>query len=114
MHRTTVIALLFGLAVGLAAAAPIAARGQRQLRAAQKLLDKLRLVDGPGSGLDADTVQGMTPAELRPAFTPPTAAETLAALRTVDGAGSGLDADTVQGRAPDQLAGAVDSRVGAL
>jgi len=31
---------------------------------AQEILDKLKTVDGAGSGLDADTLQGMTPADL--------------------------------------------------
>jgi hypothetical protein len=31
---------------------------------ARQMLQKLRLIDGAGSGLDADTVQGMTPAQL--------------------------------------------------
>lgn len=61
--------------------------------AAADMLTQLKTVDGAGSGLDADTLQGKTPAELIPA-----AADILTQLKTVDGAGSGLDADTVDGK----------------
>jgi hypothetical protein len=41
-------------------AAPAAAQSPRALRKAQKLLERLELVDGAGSGLDADLLQGQT------------------------------------------------------
>jgi hypothetical protein len=42
----------------------VTAQGMKQLKQARKVLEKLKLVDGRGSGLDADTVQGMTPTQL--------------------------------------------------
>ena len=42
----------------LALAAPALAGGRK---AAEKLLHQIEQVDGAGSGLDADTVRGMTP-----------------------------------------------------
>jgi len=92
---------------------------------AQEILDALKTVDGAGSGLDADLLDGsqhrglggaehalVTPAD--PGFmaaldkakldgiesgatADQTAAEILAAIKTVDGPGSGLDADTLDG-----------------
>jgi hypothetical protein len=54
-----------GVLVGMALAVPVASQSPKQLKKAEKLLAKLKLVDGAGSGLDADTLQGMTPADLR-------------------------------------------------
>ena len=48
-----------GLVVGFVLVGPLGAQGQKQLKQARKLLDKLKLVDGDGSGLDADRLQGM-------------------------------------------------------
>lgn len=67
-RRSSVIAL--GFVVGLAVTSPIAAESQRQIRQAQKVLAKIKLVDGAGSGLDADSVQGITPAQLQASLTP--------------------------------------------
>jgi hypothetical protein len=53
-----------GAALGMAVAVPIAAQSRRQLKQAQKLLSQLELVDGVGSGLDADSLQGLTPAQV--------------------------------------------------
>jgi len=56
-----IAAVALGVAVGVGAALPIAAQSQKQLKQARKLLEKLKLVDGAGSGLDADTLRGMAP-----------------------------------------------------
>ncbi len=92
--------LVLGVLIGMTVAVPIAAQSPKQIKKAQKLLDKILLVDGAGSGLDADTVHGMTPGEVAASVTPPTPEETLSALQGVDGTGSGLDADTVRGMTP--------------
>jgi hypothetical protein len=97
--------VMAGLILGLAVAVPIAAQSQKQIKKARKVLEQVKLVDGPGSGLDADTVQGMTPGQVAAGVTPPTPQDTLTALQQVDGAGSGLDADTLRGLAPQQLMG---------
>lgn len=91
--------MALGLLIGMASAIPIAAQSQKQIKQATKLLGKIKLVDGAGSGLDADTLQGLTPAQIEPS---PQSA--LAAIKQVDGAGSGIDADTLQGFTPAQLA----------
>ena len=57
------------------------------------LLERIRTVDGEGSGLDADTLDGIHKQDLY--LTPE---QLLAAMVTVDGAGSGLDADRLDGR----------------
>ena len=99
--------LVLGVLIGMTVAVPIAAQSPKQIKKAQKLLDKILLVDGAGSGLDADTVHGMTPGEVAASVTPPTPEETLSALQGVDGTGSGLDADTVRGMTPDEIAASV-------
>ena len=48
-----------GTVIGMAMAVPIAGQTTRQLRRAAKLLEKIKLVDGAGSGLDADTLDGV-------------------------------------------------------
>src|SRR3989442_711205 len=96
---TLALAVAFGMI-----AYPIAAQGQKQIKQAKKLLEKIKLVDGTGSGLDADTVQGITPTQVKASITPPTPRETLIAVKAVDGVGSGLDADTLRGLAPAQVA----------
>ena len=60
------------------------------------ILGKLLTVDGEGSDLDADTVDGLHAVVFQLAAEY-TAADVLAKLITVDGAGSDLDADTVDG-----------------
>lgn len=98
---------------------------------AQEILDALKTVDGAGSGLDADLLDGsqhrglggaehalVTPADHgfmaaldklkldgveAGATADQTAAEILAAVKTVDGPGSGLDADTVDGKHANEL-----------
>ena len=70
------------------------------------VLDKVKAVDGAGSGLDADTLDGLQASELAKvsdlnAYVKTsgyTAADVLSKLKTVDGAGSGLDADTLDGQ----------------
>ncbi len=64
----------------------------------QQVRDKLRQVDGAGSGVDADLLDGRQAS----AFVR-TAADVLDRLRTVDGAGSGLDADRLDGLDSDDL-----------
>jgi hypothetical protein len=61
---------------------------------AADVLAKIKTVDGPGSGLDADTVDGVDSGALGGT---PSAADILTALLTVDGSGSGLDADKLDG-----------------
>lgn len=61
------------------------------------ILAKIITVDGPGSGLDADTLDGHDTAYFLPAGTY-TAADILAKIKTVDGTGSGLDADLLDGQ----------------
>lgn len=64
---------------------------------AEDILEKLLTVDGAGSGLDADKLNGAPAADylLAAAYT---AADILAKLLTVDGAGSNLDADLLDGQ----------------
>lgn len=64
---------------------------------AADVLAKLLTVDGSGSGLDADLLDGNSSAFYSPASVSGTAAAILASLLTVDGAGSGLDADLLDG-----------------
>ena len=63
---------------------------------AADVLAKLKTVDGAGSGLDADLLDGKQSGHFLAASSY-TAADVLAKLKTVDGAGSGLDADRVDG-----------------
>lgn len=63
---------------------------------AADVLAKLLTVDGAGSGLDADLLDGQSSAAFLSAASY-TAADVLAKLLTVDGAGSGLDADLLDG-----------------
>jgi hypothetical protein len=100
-------------------------------RTAQEILDALKTVDGDGSGLDADLLDGsqhrglggdehaivipsahgfMSAADKAKidgieagATGDPTAAEVFAALKTVDGPASGLDADLVDGKHWNEL-----------
>lgn len=72
MAAKRLLALLTLLA--LAGAVPVTAASRK---AALKLLHQLEQVDGAGSGLDADTVRGMTPDQLRASVTPSTDAATL-------------------------------------
>lgn len=63
---------------------------------AADVLAKLLTVDGTGSALDADLLDGQEGAYYLPSGSY-TAADVLAKLVTVDGAGSGLDADMLDG-----------------
>jgi hypothetical protein len=107
----------------LAAGAAVANIGYTPLNAASytaaDVLAKLLTVDGAGSGLDADTLDGLSSAAFAAAVhghaisdvsglsaalaakldaTAYTAADVLAKLLTVDGAGSGIDADLLDGQ----------------
>jgi hypothetical protein len=62
---------------------------------AADVLTKIKTVDGAGSGLDADLIDGLDSTALGGGS--PSAAAVLAALLTVDGSGSGLDADMLDG-----------------
>ena len=65
-----------------------------------EILEAMLGVDGAGSGLDADTLDGKQASDFALAGSVPgeeTAASILTKLKTVDGAGSGLDADTLDG-----------------
>lgn len=64
---------------------------------AADILTKIKTVDGPGSALDADTVDGIEGSALLLASTY-TAADVRTKLLTVDGAGSGVDADLLDGQ----------------
>lgn len=64
---------------------------------AAALLTKLLAVDGSGSGLDADKVDGYHASSFLQASVY-TAADVLAKLLAVDGTGSGLDADKLDGK----------------
>lgn len=65
---------------------------------AANVLAKLLTVDGAGTGLDADTVDGLEASAFLLA-TAYTAADVLAKILTVDGTGSGLDAALLEGQA---------------
>ena len=60
MRALIVLACLFLLPAVLVEAKP-----PKNKKAALKILNSLKQVDGAGSGLDADTVQDMTPAQLQ-------------------------------------------------
>lgn len=62
-----------------------------------ELLTAIKTVDGAGSGLDADLLDGQSGAYYLAASSY-TAADVLAKLLTVDGSGSGLDADLLDGQ----------------
>lgn len=64
---------------------------------AADVLSKLLTVDGSGSLLDADFLDGQSSAYYLPASSY-TAADVLSKLLTVDGTGSGLDADLLDGQ----------------
>jgi hypothetical protein len=78
-------------------------------QSAAEILTAIKTVDGSGSGLDADLLDGQHGSYYYPASNPngytndQTAAEILTAIKTVDGSGSGLDADTVDGFNSSQL-----------
>jgi hypothetical protein len=65
-------------------------------------LSQIKTVDGSGSGLDADFLDGQSSAYYL-AATSYTAADVRDKLLTVDGAGSGIDADTVDGKHASEL-----------
>ena len=94
---------------------------------ANELLTAIKTVDGSGSGLDADTLDGYSSASFATSSqgsnadtaygwgdhsavgyltseTYSTANELLTAIKTVDGAGSGLDADTLDGNSSASFA----------
>ena len=62
-----------------------------------EIISRLLTVDGVGSGLDADLLDGFSSAAFVSTATY-TAADVLAKLLTVDGVGSGLDADLLDGQ----------------
>ena len=63
---------------------------------ATEILTAIKTVDGSGSGLDADLLDGQNGSYYL-AATEYTASDVLTKIKTVDGSGSGLDADTVDG-----------------
>lgn len=71
---------------------------------ASQILTAIKTVDGAGSGLDADTLDGQHGSYFYPANNPngytndQTPSEILTAIKTVDGSGSGLDADLLDGK----------------
>lgn len=58
-----VLVCTVALAAGGVLVGPLGAQTKQQLKQARKLLDKLTLVDGAGSNLDADTLQGGEPSD---------------------------------------------------
>jgi len=76
---------------------------------AADVLNKIKTVDGSGSGLDADTLDGLNSTSLssnnyvqtqlgtKLNSSSYTASDVLTKIKTVDGSGSGLDADTLDG-----------------
>lgn len=80
---------------GLAAA--LAAAGTSGIPSANAILTSLLTVDGPGSGLNADLLDGYNSDQFVLA-TSYTASDVLTKLLTVDGSGSNLDADTLDGQ----------------
>jgi len=60
MRRLAVACCVVLLGIGYVGAKP-----PNSKKAALKVLNLLKEVDGAGSGLDADTLQGMTPAQLQ-------------------------------------------------
>ena len=68
------------------------------------ILDKIKTVDGAGSGLDADTLDGVQYSTIESAINSKlassgyTAADILTKIKTVDGTASGLDADLLDGQ----------------
>jgi len=69
------------------------------------ILDKLKSVDGHGSGLDADTVDGKHADEFALiSLSNINSNNILNKLKSIDGHGSGLDADTVDGKHADEFA----------
>lgn len=63
-----IVALAVACAFGIGVTA--VAQTTKAVKKARKVLEQVKLVDGPGSGLDADTVQGMTPPQLQASLTP--------------------------------------------
>ena len=72
-------------------------------QSASEILTAVKTVDGSGSGLDADLLDGQHGSYYYAASNPngytndQTASEILTAIKTVDGSGSGLDADLLDG-----------------
>lgn len=88
---------------GLVAA--LAAKLDSASYTAADVLAKLLTVDGAGTGLDADLLDGQSSAAFLLAASY-TAADILSKLLTVDGAGSGLDADLLDGLSSADFAAA--------
>jgi hypothetical protein len=64
MQRVYAVVVAAALGILATTGSPVGAadgRNGRQVRQAKKVLKALTLVDGAGSGLDADSVQGLTP-----------------------------------------------------
>lgn len=70
---------------------------------AADVLAKVKTVDGSGSGLDADLLDGIDSSSFLLA-SGYTAADVLTKIKTVDGSGSGLDADLLDGFDTSQAA----------
>ena len=71
------------------------------------VLDKVKAVDGAGSGLDADTLDGLHAADMDARYlklADYTDAAVLTQVKAVDGAGSELDADTLDGQQANAFA----------
>lgn len=89
-------------------------KGASLLFTAANILARLLTVDGSGSGLDADLLDGQdgayyTNIVARLGYTPLNAitytpGDVLAKIATVDGSGSGLDADLLDGRQANEFA----------
>lgn len=99
------------VAVHVALADPHAQYELESANTAADVLAKLLTVDGSGSGLDADLLDGNSSAFYLPASSY-TAADVLAKLVTVDGVGSGLDADLLDGLSSAAFAAAAHNHAG--
>lgn len=85
-----------GALTGAAGAFTTLTSGGSAVVTAANMLTNILAVDGPGSNIDADLLDGQHGAYYLPAASY-TAADVLAKLLTVDGPGSNIDADTVDG-----------------
>ncbi len=87
------------------------AKFSNSIMSASDVLTKIKTVDGPGSGLDADLLDGYDSsyfstkayADTKLNSSSYTASDILAKIKTVDGSGSGLDADLLDGIQSNEL-----------
>jgi hypothetical protein len=95
------LVFVVGLTLGAVLVGPLGAQSQKQLKQARKLLDKIRLVDGFGSGLDADTLQGMEPSAFLGADAKAVDAELLDGVSPSEIRATGIHVEKLQATAVD-------------